>query len=115
MAYLTKAKRAAGLKTTRATWSAMKDRCTNPRNKMFRYYGGNSPRVLVCDAWLTFEGFLSDMRLKPAGTILSRHLDSGPYAPGNVSWHTRAQSALEQRRTRLKARYGDNYGSGNKN
>jgi hypothetical protein len=103
------------LKVTRATWSAMIHRCTNPHNRAWKYYGGANPPVTVDAKWRTFEGFLADMGLKPAGTILSRLMDTGPYTKLNCRYHTRAESALEARRKRLKARYGENgYGSNGK-
>lgn len=42
-------------------WVAMIARCYNPDNKYYHNYGGNN--VTVCDRWLCFENFLSDIKL----------------------------------------------------
>lgn len=40
-------------------WCSMKRRCLNPNDKSFPRYGGAG--VTVCERWLTFEGFWTDM------------------------------------------------------
>lgn len=32
-------------------WSGMKDRCHNPKSKFFKYYGGRSKLIFVCERW----------------------------------------------------------------
>ena len=53
--------------------------------------------VLVCPEWMTFEGFLSSMGPRRAGTTLGRILDMGNYEPGNVFFMTRAEQGLAKR------------------
>jgi hypothetical protein len=40
----------------------------------------------VVAAWRSFEGFLADMGVKPAGTRLVRFDCKQPYGPGNAHW-----------------------------
>ena len=108
--YVKKADKAEALRKSHSVWNTMLQRCRNPRNKMYRYYGGATPPVLVCAEWLTFAGFLKAMGLQPPGKILSRRLDSGNYEDGNVKWETHQEAALQARRKRLQKKYGENYG-----
>jgi hypothetical protein len=63
-------------------WQALKNRCTNPNNKSFRYYGGRG--ISVCPAWLMFENFYSDMGPKPGPEYSIDRIDNdGNYEPGN--------------------------------
>ena len=67
------------------TWACMKDRCTNPKHKNFKTYGGNG--VSVCDRWLTFSNFVEDMGEKPSKKhSLDRIDSSGNYEPSNCRW-----------------------------
>lgn len=43
-----------------AIWTQILSRCYNKNNKAYRNYGGNN--VTVCDRWLCFDNFLSDIR-----------------------------------------------------
>src|SRR6516162_2868620 len=40
-------------------WWNMIDRCTNPENKRYRYYGARG--ISVCDRWTSFRNFYADM------------------------------------------------------
>lgn len=40
-------------------WLNMKNRCVNPKNQAYHHYGGR--RIKVCERWLEFKNFLSDM------------------------------------------------------
>lgn len=73
------------------SWYAMKQRCTNPRHKSFRDYGGRGIRV--CDRWLnSFENFLADMGTKPSPQhSIERKDGDGGYEPGNCVWATRTE------------------------
>ena len=77
-------------------WSAMIQRCTNPKAHNWRYYGGMG--IGVCDAWLhSFAAFLRDVGSAPEGCWLDRIDNSKGYEPGNVRWATTAQSARNRR------------------
>jgi hypothetical protein len=69
----------------------------NPDSKDYKNYGGRG--ITVCDAWLTFEGFVKDMGLRPEGTTLGRLDNDGSYRKGDCRWETPKQQQNNTRRT----------------
>jgi hypothetical protein len=85
---------------TYISYRKMIERCTNPGNPNHRYYGAIG--VKVCDRWLqSFEVFLIDMNIRPAGTTLGRYADQGNYEPGNCAWMTAKQQQTQKTIKRL--------------
>lgn len=75
---------------TYSTWLGMKNRCSNPNNNGYKYYGGKGVRV--CDRWKeSFENFLNDMGTKPVGMSIDRIDSNGDYEPSNCKWSTREE------------------------
>ena len=79
-------------------WSAMKQRCCNPRSKTYAYYGGRG--ITVCERWRSdFAAFLADMGNPPVGMTLDRINNDGNYEPGNCRWATRSQQCFNKTKT----------------
>ena len=81
------------------SYSGMIYRCTNPRSKAWKYYGGTG--VTVCDRWLkSFLFFVRDMGPRPGPNYSIDRFPNpyGNYEPGNCRWATPKQQARNQRR-----------------
>ncbi len=86
------------------TWANMKDRCLNPDCKYFKNYGGRG--ITICERWLTFENFFSDMVSKyQEGLSLDRINNNGNYCPENCRWTT-AKTQMRNRRSNRKIQVG---------
>ena len=73
-------------------WVAMRARCSNPRDRGYPRYGGRG--ITVCPEWDSFDRFLADMGLPPAGHSLDRIDNDAGYSPSNCRW---ADSATQRR------------------
>src|SRR5277367_2014303 len=62
-------------------WQNMKDRCTNPHNNKWRFYGGRG--ISVCRRWLdSFQHFYDDMGKEYEPTLqIERKNNNGNYTP----------------------------------
>ena len=78
------------------SWAGMKQRCLNPKCHKYPSYGGRG--ITVCERWMTFENFLSDMGNRPRGTSIERKNNDGNYEPGNCIWATPKQQANNRRK-----------------
>lgn len=79
------------------SWDAMIQRCTNPKNPGYKWYGGRG--IKVCDRWLnSYTAFLSDMGERPLGTSIDRIDVNGNYEPGNCRWATGVEQRANQRK-----------------
>lgn len=72
-------------------WHQMIQRCVNPSNRRFKYYGARG--IKVCERWrLSFKAFLDDLGLRPTPEhSLGRKDNDGDYEPGNCEWQTEPQ------------------------
>jgi hypothetical protein len=68
----------------------MKARCTNPKAHAYEKYGGRG--ITVHPPWIdSFEAFLADMGIRPAGTTLDRIDNDGNYDKNNCRWATKLE------------------------
>jgi hypothetical protein len=85
---------------THLSWTAMINRCDNPKNASYPRYGGRG--IGVAYAWRTFDAFLADMGERPPGTSLDRIDSDGDYEPGNCRWATAKQQAANRSSSKLE-------------
>jgi hypothetical protein len=81
------------------TWLNMRDRCNNPNNKDFKFYGECG--ISVCKEWDDFVVFVNDLKAigdRPEGFTLDRIDSSKNYEPTNVQWSSKSRQARNQKR-----------------
>lgn len=77
------------------SWKHMIGRCLNKNNAAFNDYGGRG--ITVCDRWLDFENFYSDMGAMPEGFSIERIDVNGNYEPSNCKWILKSRQATNRR------------------
>lgn len=81
------------------TWSNMKTRCLNSKNRAFKWYGATG--VEICEEWLVFENFrdwATDSGYSDELTI-DRIDPFGNYEPKNCRWMPISEQRANQRRS----------------
>ncbi len=80
-------------------WKHMKERCYNPNNTSYKYYGGRG--ITVCGRWLhSFSTFYEDMGPRPTKNHqIDRKENDGNYEPDNCRWATHIEQARNKRNT----------------
>lgn len=78
------------------TWVQMVQRCTNPRQRSYQWYGARGVRV--CERWRkSYVAFRDDMGPRPKGMSLDRIDPTGDYTPQNCRWATPTEQAANTR------------------
>lgn len=80
-------------------WIDMRQRCLNPNNWHYRWYGARG--ITIDPSWDLFENFLRDLGEKPAGKFTLERKDvNGPYCKMNCCWLPQSQQARNRRNNR---------------
>ena len=90
-----------GASPTYRSWAKMIQRCTNPNNNRWARYGGRG--ITVCERWMIFSNFLTDMGERPPNTTLDRIDNDGNYEPLNCR---RADKEIQSRHAAEAGRKG---------
>ena len=93
-------------------WADMKDRCTNPNNRAYKWYGGKG--VKVCAEWQSYPAFKQwalESGYQPGLTIDRRDPDRD-YCPENCRWLTHAENTRHAVETRSKLHWGRDLSDG---
>lgn len=92
---------ASGASTkTHEAWHQMKARCLNPAHASYGDYGARG--ISVCERWMSFDNFLSDMGNAPDGMSLDRYPDNnGNYEPSNCRWATMREQCNNKRNNHI--------------
>ena len=88
-----------GLAGTRiyACWKQMHQRCYNPENQSYPYYGGRG--IGVCHRWSSVFNFLEDMGHPPKGMSIDRKDNDADYSPENCHWVDQEEQTAYTRET----------------
>jgi len=81
-------------------WKSMNQRCVNPNNKSYPYYGGRG--IKVCLRWRKFENFFKDMNDAPIGYQIDRINNNANYCKSNCRWSTRKQQQRNKRNNQTR-------------
>lgn len=78
-------------------WCDMRYRCSNPRHRQFKDYGGRG--ISVCERWEnSFQAFLDDMGERPSPKhSLDRENNDLGYSRDNCRWATRKEQNSNRR------------------
>ncbi len=76
-------------------WRAFKNRCLNIKNVQYKDYGGRG--ITVCNEWLKFENFYSDMGPCPKDHQIDRIDNNKGYCKENCRWTTRIVNSRNRR------------------
>lgn len=86
-----------------SSWTAMKNRCDNPKCSQYARYGGSG--ISYPREWEDFEAFLKDMGERPEGDYSIERVDNwGSYSKDNCIWADKT-TQTRNRRCTVKINY----------
>lgn len=86
---------------------SVKQRCYNPKDTNYKYYGGRG--IAVCEEWQTWEAF-EEWAMSHGyqyGLTLDRIDVNGNYEPSNCRWISQAEQMRNTRKTRYLTYNGE--------
>jgi hypothetical protein len=87
-------------------YRSMLDRCNNESTKSYKDYGARG--ISVCNEWLTFEGFYSDMgESYKQGLTIERINYDGNYCKDNCIWIPKRDQGLNKRNNKMVTYNGE--------
>lgn len=83
----------------------MKARCSNPKHKWYKHYGGRG--ISVCDEWLEFMPFMEWAIENNYNDVLTieRINNDGNYEPNNCKWATQHEQSMNKKHLQSKTGY----------
>ena len=78
-------------------WRSMRQRCQNPKQTLYRYYGGRG--ITVCEQWQDPETFIrwAEANGYEPGLEIDRIDPTGNYEPGNCRFITKGENLARRR------------------
>lgn len=80
---------------TYIAWHDMLQRCNNPKDEIYKYYGARG--IKVCNRWLEFKNFLEDVGEIPKSLTLDRIDNNKGYYPENCKLSTMKEQSRNKR------------------
>lgn len=79
-------------------WQGMKQRCYNPKNPSYPYYGGIG--ITVCEEFKrSFHAFMAELGPRPSDEYSVDRIDvTKGYIKGNIRWATKKEQAMNTRK-----------------
>jgi hypothetical protein len=93
-------------------WQSMKERCLNPNNDNYQYYGGRGIKMHAAwvNSFTAFYGWFKEtfgVDDVPGGLTMDRKENDGPYAPGNIRMVTMKVQNNNKRSNRVLEYQGE--------
>jgi len=76
----------------------MKQRCINPSNQSYHWYGGRG--IKFQKSWSKYSNFLEDLGICPDGLTLERIDPNGDYCKENCKWIPLKEQVKNKRNSR---------------
>ncbi len=86
-------------------WVGMKNRCNNPNDAAFRYYGERG--IEVCPEWQNFDVFRAWATGYGEGLSIERVDVNGNYEPTNCTWASPKEQANNTRKNVVLTAFGE--------
>ena len=83
-------------------WSMIKQRCLNPKNKKYKYYGARG--ITICEEWAHDYQAFYEWAINNGyelGLEIERKNNDGNYCPSNCTWVTHKEQERNQRANHL--------------